>query len=49
MEKKEDQISWKGFMKAVWIEIRDSLIASLLWNIISFIPKVILRLIKMMF
>ncbi|WP_167577924.1 hypothetical protein [Ammoniphilus sp. YIM 78166] len=46
MEKKHPK---QSFLRAVWVEIRDSLIASLLWNMISFIPRIILRLIKMMF
>ena len=36
----------KGFFKEILREIADSLLFEIIWNIIMYIPKIILRVIK---
>lgn len=38
-----------GFLKDILIEIRDSILFELVWNILIFIPRMIVRLIKNIF
>jgi hypothetical protein len=46
-EKQKDRK--KGFFKSIMIEIRDSILFELVLNILTLIPRVIIRLVKSLF
>lgn len=45
-EKKEEKDKQPGFFKEILIEIRDSIIIEVAWNILMFIPRMMIRVIK---
>lgn len=47
--KKEQKKRKDGFLKDILIEIRDSILFEVLWNILMFIPRMLLRLLKNIF
>lgn len=47
--KKEQKKRQDGFFKDIIIEIRDSILFELIWNIIIFIPRMMFRIIKNIF
>lgn len=48
-EKRKKKKSQEGFIKNVLIEIQNSIIFELIWNILLFIPRMIIRLNKNIF
>jgi hypothetical protein len=44
--KNENQKMKDGFFKGVLTEIRDSILIEVAWNILMFIPRMMIRLIK---
>ncbi|MET3321526.1 UNVERIFIED_ORG: hypothetical protein ABIC97_004629 [Peribacillus simplex] len=47
--KKEKKNGQCGIFKDILIEIRDSILFELVWNILMFIPRMMIRLIKNIF
>ncbi|MFF2288657.1 hypothetical protein [Peribacillus butanolivorans] len=47
--KKEKKNGKEGFFKGIMIEIRDSILSELVFNILTFIPRMIVRLVKSLF
>lgn len=47
--KKEQKKLKDGFLKDILIEIRDSILFEVLWNILMLIPRMLLRLLKNIF
>lgn len=47
--KKEQRNGKEGFFKDIMIEIRDSILFELVLNILTFIPRMIVRLVKNLF
>ncbi|MBU8878691.1 hypothetical protein BGM26_06765 [Bacillus sp. FJAT-29790] len=45
-EKKNEKV---GIFKGILIEIRDSILFELVWSILTFIPRMLIRLIKYLF
>lgn len=46
---KEEKNGQSGNFKDILIEIRDSILFDLVWNILMFIPRMMIRLIKNIF
>ncbi|WP_155727553.1 hypothetical protein V2I71_01740 [Peribacillus frigoritolerans] len=47
--KKEKKKGKEGFFKDIMNEIRDSILSELVFNILTFIPRMIVRLVKSLF
>lgn len=45
-KKKEKKNGQGGLFKDMLIEIRDSILFEIVWNILMFIPRMVIRLIK---
>lgn len=45
-EKKKEKEKQNGFFKEILIEIRDTIVFEVVWNILMLIPRMMIRVIK---